>query len=136
MPIRRPHTLQLLRRDHVQPDRVDQGQSLPFTAARDCLLDMPALSSYTVGMIQKHRPPVQYTLRGVPPAVDDELRKRAAAQGKSLNQVAIEALQQAVGAMKPSAHDALRDLVGTWIEDPQFDRIMNEQDRVDEDLWR
>lgn len=30
----------------------------------------------------------------------------------------------------------LSDLAGTWTEDPEFDRAIADQDRIDEDLWR
>lgn len=40
---------------------------------------------------------MQYTIRAVPKAVDKALRARAKAEGKSLNQVAVELLEEAVG---------------------------------------
>jgi hypothetical protein len=40
---------------------------------------------------------MQYTLREIPPPVDAELRRRAKAEGKSLNTVAIEALIRGAG---------------------------------------
>ena len=35
----------------------------------------------------------------------------------------------------PKVRD-LSDLAGTWVEDPEFDATMREQDRVDPELWR
>ena len=40
---------------------------------------------------------MQYTLRDIPPPVDAELRRRAKAEGKSLNAVAIEILIRGLG---------------------------------------
>ena len=46
---------------------------------------------------------MQYTIRGVPAAVDNALRARARADGKSLNEAAIEALAE---GSAPSARRA------------------------------
>jgi plasmid stability protein len=80
---------------------------------------------------------MQYTLRDLPPLLDSELRRRAKAEGKSLNAVAIEALTRGVGFgdMAPPQRD-LSDIAGTWQEDPAFDEAIADQDRIDENLWR
>lgn len=80
---------------------------------------------------------MQYTLRDVPPALDQELRRRARAQRKSLNRVAIEMLARGAGlADAPQRHRDLSDIVGTWKEDSEFDRALKEQHRIDRRLWR
>jgi len=80
---------------------------------------------------------MQYTLRGIPPAVDAELRRRAKAEGKSLNTVAIEALTREAGLGEtPIRHRDLGDIAGTWQEDPAFDRAIADQDQINERLWR
>jgi len=76
---------------------------------------------------------VQYTIRGVPDHVDRALRARAKKENKSLNQLAVEALTEAARAER---YTDLDDLIGTWVDDPEFDKIMAEQDRIDEELWR
>lgn len=78
----------------------------------------------------------QYTIRGVPASVDRALRARARREGRSLNEVALEALRTSVadGVDAPSNED-LDDLIGTWEEDPGFDAAIREQDQVDEALW-
>lgn len=80
----------------------------------------------------------QHTVRGVPHSVDRALRERANAEGKSLNQVLVEALTKASGTLGP-AEPPLRDLdalAGRWQEDPAFDEALRAQDQVDESLWR
>jgi hypothetical protein len=80
---------------------------------------------------------MQYTLRGIPPTVDSELRRRAKAEGKSLNTVALEALIRGSGlGESPIRQRDLGDVAGTWHEDPDFDQAVTDQDQVDERLWK
>ena len=80
---------------------------------------------------------MQYTLRDIPPTVDAELRRRAKAEGRSLNTVAIEALIRGAGLGEtPIRQRELGDIAGTWQEDPDFDQAIAEQDQIDEGLWR
>lgn len=80
---------------------------------------------------------MQYTLRDIPYIVDSELRRRAKAEGKSLNAVAIEALTRGAGlGVTPLRQRDVSDIAGTWQEDPEFDQAVADQDRVDERLWR
>jgi hypothetical protein len=84
-----------------------------------------------------YAPCMQYTLRDIPPVVDSELRRRARAEGKSLNTVASEALTRGAGlGATPLRQRDLSDIAGTWQEDPEFDQAVADQDRVDERLWR
>jgi hypothetical protein len=58
---------------------------------------------------------MQYTIRGIPPAVDQSLRERARRSGKSLNEAAVEALAEATGlAGSRRKRRDLRDVAGTW----------------------
>lgn len=79
----------------------------------------------------------QYTLRGVPPDVDRALRDQARREGRSLNDVAIEALRWGTGlnGAKRVHHD-LDHLIGTWVEDPEFDRAIEDQRSIDPELWQ
>ena len=96
---------------------------------------MHALPLRTVGMSTKHTS--QYTLRGIPANLDRALRRRARQEGKSLNRTAVELLAEGPGVSgEPLRHDDLDDLVGTWVEDPDFDRAIQEMDKVDPHLWR
>ncbi len=79
---------------------------------------------------------MQYTLREIPLTVDQELRRRAKAEGKSLNTVAIEALVRGSGlGENPIRQRDLSDIIGTWQEDHEFDQAIADQDRIDERLW-
>jgi hypothetical protein len=82
------------------------------------------------------RQSVQYTIRGVPDKVSAMLRERAKAEGRSLNSVAVDALARGLGlGVVEPRYDDLDDLAGTWVADPEFDRVVAEMDRVDEELW-
>lgn len=80
---------------------------------------------------------MQYTLRQIPDHLDQALRQRARHQGKSLNEVAIEALLSGLGlAGKPVKRRDLGDVAGTWINDPEIDEALADQRRIEPDLWR
>jgi hypothetical protein len=58
-------------------------------------------------------------------------------EGKSFNQVAIEALTAGSGlADEPILYHDLDALAGTWVEDESFDEAIRAQDRVDAGLWK
>jgi plasmid stability protein len=90
--------------------------------------------AYNESMASRHT--AQYTIRGVPERVSATLRERARTEGRSLNRVAVDALARGlgVGDEEPRYTD-LDDLAGTWVADPEFDRLVAEMDRVDEELW-
>jgi hypothetical protein len=67
--------------------------------------------------------------------VDHLLRKRARRQGKSLNEVVLEAIRSGLEMPEP-AFDDLDDCIGTWQDDPDFDAALKRQDMVDRKLWR
>lgn len=90
--------------------------------------------AYAVGM--KRTKTVQYTIRGIPATLDRAVRARAKKENKSLNQLALEALQQALGLDQPKVFTDLDDLIGSWVEDPEFDKAIEEQDQIDEEQWR
>ena len=78
---------------------------------------------------------MQYTIRGIPPELDRVLRTRARKLGKSVNQVAIEALAQSAG--QPVRYRNLRRMPGAWgpNEAAAFDRFLRQERRIDEELW-
>jgi hypothetical protein len=81
--------------------------------------------------------PIQYTLRGIPPRVDEALRRKAKEQGVSLNRAAVQAITHGLGLSeeKPVYHD-LDDLAGTWVDDPAFDEAIRRMDSVNPELWK
>ena len=80
---------------------------------------------------------MQYTIRNVPEYLDDALRHTARAQGKSLNEVAVEALVLGAGLSQVVRRRRdVRDIAGNWVDDPAFDQALAEQDTVDERMWR
>lgn len=98
-------------------------------------LAVPTSFAYNVGMKSKQN--VQYTVRGIPPRLDKLVRRRARREGKSLNQIALEALQALVGLGRERIryHD-LDSLAGSWVEDPEFEEAIRAQDQVDLELWQ
>lgn len=80
---------------------------------------------------------MQYTIRNVPDYLDAALRSSAREQGKSLNEVAVEALARGAGLgdQRIRRRD-LSDIAGTWEEDPAFDDAIAAQDTVDKDPWQ
>ena len=79
------------------------------------------------------------SIRHVPPelarALDDEKRRR----GTSLNQVVLDLLSQAVGLGKARRRsNGLRRYSGTWTqaEFEEFEKAIEDFERIDEELWR
>jgi hypothetical protein len=92
------------------------------------MLDMQASHPSYEGM--------QYTLRNIPPKLDAALRRKAKAENRSLNDVAVQTLARALGLGDAAfVHRDLRDLAGTWVDDPDFDEALAEQDRIDREMW-
>jgi hypothetical protein len=80
---------------------------------------------------------MQYTIRGIPDEIDAAVRERAKTQGRSLNDVAVEALADGLGlgATAVVKRD-LSDVAGSWKRDRAAEAALAAQDEVDEDLWR
>jgi len=80
---------------------------------------------------------MQYTIRNVPDYLDAALRAAAREQRKSLNDVAVEALARGAGLSGPRSRQRdLRDIAGSWRNDPAFDSALAAQDTIDEEMWR
>lgn len=63
-------------------------------------------------------------------------RVRAKKENKNLNQIALEALQEALTPGTRKRRTDLDEFIGTWGEDPEFDTAIAEQDQIDEEMWR
>ena len=80
---------------------------------------------------------MQYTIRNVPDYLDAALRDSARAQGKSLNDAALEAMARGAGlGDRRRRQRDLRDIAGSWKHDPKFEKALAAQDTIDEDMWR
>jgi hypothetical protein len=80
---------------------------------------------------------MQYTIRNVPEFLDTTLRESARREGKSLNEIAVQALVRGAGLDKHRRRQRdLVDIAGSWTEDPAFDSAIAAQDAVDEEIWR
>ena len=80
---------------------------------------------------------MQYTIRGIPPGIDEAVRERARAEGKSLNEVAVEALADGLGlGDEDVVRRDLSDVVGTWKKDAAVEAVLAAQGRVDPGLWK
>ena len=80
---------------------------------------------------------MQYTIRGIPKALDVAIRERARRYGKSLNQVAVEALAEGLGVSgAKTPKRSLEGIAGTWKKDAAAEKAIAEQDRVDPTLWK
>jgi len=80
---------------------------------------------------------MQYTVRGISEALDRAIRQRARAEGRSLNEVAVEALAGGLGLADDGiALRDLSDIVGTWANDTAAEAAFAAQDRVDKSLWK
>ncbi len=80
---------------------------------------------------------MQYTVRGIPAAVDEEIRRRARQAGKSLNEVAVDALAAGLGFGQGGfVRRDLSDIVGTWKRNAAIEAALAAQDQVDADLWK
>jgi len=78
----------------------------------------------------------QYTIRGIPREVDRALRKKAHLRKMSLNQLLVEELTNAAIASPNRLYRSVAGIAGRWQEDPEFDRILEEQRQIDWSLWR
>lgn len=73
---------------------------------------LPTDDAYDVGMNS-----IQYTVRGISPELDGQLRNEAKASGKSLNALVIETLEQAKLSTPPRVHDDLDWFPSSPVED-------------------
>jgi antitoxin FitA-like protein len=78
----------------------------------------------------------QYTIRNIPPELDKAIKARAKRLGKSINQVALEALASVVDRSFPRR--SLRNMPGAWSksEAERFDRFLEQHRAIDEELWK
>jgi hypothetical protein len=88
--------------------------------------------------MQRRKPKlIQYTIRASPTEVDNKLRQKAKKEGKSLNEVALQALAAAAGNSSTTQKKRdLSDLIGDWLDDPEFDAAIAAQRVIHPDDWK
>ncbi|HEX2466142.1 MAG TPA: hypothetical protein VHR17_16075 [Thermoanaerobaculia bacterium] len=80
---------------------------------------------------------MQYTIRNVSEALDARLRERASEERRSLNDLVLRLLTQALGlSIEATRRRDLGDVAGSWQHDPSFDQALADQDSIDPDLWK
>ncbi|HVT05459.1 MAG TPA: hypothetical protein VHL58_19030 [Thermoanaerobaculia bacterium] len=80
---------------------------------------------------------MQYTIRGIPNALDKAMRDRVRVAGRSLNEVVVEVLAEGLGLGKDSVpRRDLSDVAGTWLRDAAAEKAFAAQDHVDKSLWK
>jgi hypothetical protein len=77
---------------------------------------------------------VNLQIQNIPHQIDEALRARAQAQGKTVDQVALEALETGLGLSASGGKQRdLSDIAGTWVEDPIFDEVRRSHEVIDPD---
>jgi plasmid stability protein len=80
---------------------------------------------------------MQYTIRNIPKAVDAALRRRAKRQGRTLNEVAVQAMTEALGLVPESPRRrSVRDILGARPKDVELEAALDDQRQIDPVLWR
>lgn len=79
------------------------------------------------------------TVRNLPPAVARAVREKARREKLSLNKAIVKLLEEATGTASPkrTEHHDLDRFFGTWSreEAEAFDRALDEQRRIDAEMW-
>jgi plasmid stability protein len=84
---------------------------------------------------------MQYTIRNIPKDVNAALRRKAKAEGKSLNQAALEVLRQGLGVPEGGAGAPRRDLSFFSMSEEDARAIEQthafwDRSEIDEEKWR
>jgi plasmid stability protein len=77
------------------------------------------------------------TVRNLPAALAEALKREKQRRGTSLNQTVIELLEQGLGVTGPRSN-GLAEMAGTWSEEDfsAFCDAVSVFDEVDQELWR
>jgi len=76
------------------------------------------------------------TLTHLPKEVDDALRLRAQAQGKSVDEVALDLIREGLATTALPKRRDLSEFAGSWVSDPEVEAALWDQDRIDPEMWR
>jgi plasmid stability protein len=76
------------------------------------------------------------TLTQVPKDLDDALRLRAQSQGKSVDEVAVEVIRAGLAINDSLKRRDLSEFAGSWVNDPEVEAALKDQDRIEAEMWR
>lgn len=76
----------------------------------------------------------QYTIRSIPPKLDDTLRRQARISGKSLNLTLLQALSKGAGHDSETTFDDLDWFIGSHCLDRSFDDAQKWLDSMPKDI--
>jgi plasmid stability protein len=79
---------------------------------------------------------MRITIENIPDELEKALRLRAEAEGKSVNQLALEALQAAAGMAEDGKKRDFSGVAGSWVEEPVFSQVRNAHEQIDPDRWK
>ncbi len=118
-------------------DRLPTPKLFRETLSRTCRLHRESQIVLALRACNAYNECMQYTIRNVPDTLNNALRRAARERGKSLNEVAIEALARGAGITgERGPQRDLGDIAGTWRKDAAFDDALAAQDTVDDEMWR
>ena len=77
------------------------------------------------------------TLRNIPEELAEELERERQRRGKSLNQVAIDLMKQALGIGEPRRSNGLGKLAASWSVEElrEFEAATAQLEQIDQELW-
>jgi len=85
-------------------------------------------------------------LNNLPANVDQALQQKAATEGRSVQEVAAEAVARGLGVTREGDTSAqtktvdspnwLDKYIGSWVEDPEFNEALKDFERIDPELWK
>ena len=95
---------------------------------------MQAFLCHHAGMVTRSE--TQYTLRGVPPAIDRGLRQLAQKKKLSLNALLIHLLVKEIDGPKTSqTHHDLDRFITSWVHDPEIEEALSSQRCIESGDW-
>ncbi len=81
----------------------------------------------------------QITIRGLDPEMEKEIRRKAVASGKSLNNILLEIIYRQSGFKRKNPHEeSLLKLAGGWSKKDadEFMESIKSCEQIDEEMWK
>jgi plasmid stability protein len=79
---------------------------------------------------------MRLTIDNISDELEKALRSKAEAEGKTVNQLALEALQAAAGARANGKKRDFSRVAGSWVDEPVFEQVRNAHEQIDPDRWK